>query len=711
MNKLGDCLKLFSHNQRAYEAVDALMQETGKAAVIHPTGTGKSFIAFKLAEQYPNQRILWLSPSEYIYRTQLENLYQALECGTEEAEAWMAHLKEQIQFMTYAKLMLNVEQIETLQPDFIILDEFHRCGAAEWGKSVVKLLDYYRGCRILGLSATNIRYLDNQRDMADELFDGNIASYLSLGEAIAQGILPKPKYVISMYSYKHELKRLEKRVEAEKNSVLQAEQTKILEQLRRSLEQADGLDVVFARHMEKRAGKYIVFCAGKEHMEEMLAYVNEWFCRIDDNPHVYTIRYDDPAADKMFAAFKADNSGHLCLLFCIDMLNEGVHVDKVDGVILLRPTVSPILYLQQIGRGLCVGDGKSPIIFDIVNNFESLYSIDAVQKDFENAVVLLEKGDAERRKFCDSFQIIDEIKDCRKLFEQLNRNLSLSWEHYYEAAEIYYKQNGNLDIPNAYVTENGLTLGMWLLTQRRVYAGKITGCLSKEQIQKLEAIGMQWENRNDRKFYQGCTALKEYREQNGNTDVNIRFVTEDGFALGRWVSNLRMAYKEGTLDKTRIEQLQEYDMIWDVREFRWNVAYQEAKQYFIKYGNLDVPADYSTSNGVALGTWVRNQKDIHNGKKRNATSLSVEQTAKLEALQIQWQNKHDDKWEKWYQLAKAYYEEHGDLAVCSTYQTEGLALGKWLNEIRLARKRPETSNRRLTAERISRLNQIGMQWE
>lgn len=711
MERAEDCLKLFAHNQRAYEAADTLMKENGKAAVIHPTGTGKSFIAFKLAEQYPKQRILWLSPSEYIYRTQLENLHQALECDAEEAEAWIAHLKEQICFMTYAKLRLNEEQIETLCPDFIILDEFHRCGAAEWGKSVTKLLNYYKDCKILGLSATNIRYLDKRRDMANEIFDGNIASYLSLGEAIAQGILPVPKYVISMYSYKHELKRLEKRVEAEKNSVLQMEQKKILEQLRRSLEQADGLDVVFARHMKKGGGKYIVFCAGKAHMEEMLSYVSEWFCRIDTKPRVYTIRYDDSEADKTFEAFKSEHSEHLCLLFCIDMLNEGVHIDKVDGVILLRPTVSPILYLQQIGRGLCTGNEKTPIIFDIVNNFESLYSIDAVQKDFETTVFLQENGNTERRKFCDSFQIIDEIRDCRKLFEQLNRNLSLSWEHYYEAAEIYYKQNADLDIPNSYVTENGLTLGTWLLTQRRVYTGKIEGSLSQEQIQKLEAIGMQWENRNDRKFCQGYNALKKYREQNGDTDVNVRFVTEDGFALGRWASNLRLAYKDGTLNKTRIEQLEEIGMIWDVREFRWNVAYRAAENYFIEHGNLDVPYDYLTSEGIALGTWVRNQKDIHNGNKRNATPLSTEQTAKLEALQIQWQNRQEDKWEKWYQLAKAYYKEHGDLAVRTTYQREGAALGKWLNDVRMARKRPETSNRKLTEERINRLNEIGMQWD
>jgi superfamily II DNA or RNA helicase len=102
---------------------------------------------------------------------------------------------------------MNDAEIAELNPDYIILDEFHRCGAEQWGKGVQKLLKMYDGVPVLGLSATNIRYLDNQRDMADELFDGNIASEMTLGEAIVRGILNPPTYVISVYSYQKDLDR------------------------------------------------------------------------------------------------------------------------------------------------------------------------------------------------------------------------------------------------------------------------------------------------------------------------------------------------------------------------------------------------------------------------------------------------------------------------------------------------------------------------
>lgn len=67
-------IHLYKHNEDAYRAVETMLEDKQMAAVIHPTGTGKSMIAFKLVEQHPHKHFLWLSPSEYIYKTQLENI-------------------------------------------------------------------------------------------------------------------------------------------------------------------------------------------------------------------------------------------------------------------------------------------------------------------------------------------------------------------------------------------------------------------------------------------------------------------------------------------------------------------------------------------------------------------------------------------------------------------------------------------------------------
>ena len=100
------------------------LRQSGKAAIVHPTGTGKSLSASAWREQHPTDRVLWLTPSEYIVRTQLENLRRA--------SGWEP---KNIQFLTYAKLMSLVEEeLQTLAPGWIVLDEFHRCGAEKWGE-------------------------------------------------------------------------------------------------------------------------------------------------------------------------------------------------------------------------------------------------------------------------------------------------------------------------------------------------------------------------------------------------------------------------------------------------------------------------------------------------------------------------------------------------------------------------------------------------
>lgn len=127
-------INLYEHNQKAYENALALLQTAKKAAVIHPTGTGKSFIAFKLCEDNPDKTICWLSPSEYIFDTQLENLKRTTG----------GYVPENIRFITYVKLMnMSESEITGIKPNYIILDEFHRCGAEMWGQGIEALLNAY----------------------------------------------------------------------------------------------------------------------------------------------------------------------------------------------------------------------------------------------------------------------------------------------------------------------------------------------------------------------------------------------------------------------------------------------------------------------------------------------------------------------------------------------------------------------------------------
>ena len=689
-------IELYAHNREAYEAASAMLERTGRAAVVHPTGTGKSFIAFKYCEDRPRRRICWLSPSEYIFQTQKEGLIAA-----------GGAVPENIVFLTYAKLMLlDGAAIGALQADDIILDEFHRCGAAMWGQGVQRLLAAYPTAPVLGLSATSIRYLDEQRDMAEELFQGNVASEMTLGEAIGRGILASPKYVISVYSYQEELRRYGRRVEQMKNGAARAQAEKYLEALRRALDKADGLDEVFARHMEDRAGKYLVFCANVRHMEELLRCCGEWFRRVDPAPHIYRAWSDDPGTSEAFASFKADRSDHLKLLFCIDMLNEGIHVEGLSGVILFRPTVSPIVYKQQIGRALTASGNREPVIFDVVNNFENLYSIGTIQEELAQAASGRWWNGEGRRLVRDRFQIVDEVRESRRLFQALEETLTAPWEAMFAEAEEYARTHGDLDVPKRYKTEDGFSLGAWIVTQRRVRAGYQYGRLSPEQIAELDSIGMIWEDRLELAWERGYQAAVAYRREHGDLLPVRGYKTGDGYPLGRWLANQRTARSAGKLDPDREGRLDEIGMVWSVTGHLWERNFQAAERFRRRCGHLDVPAAH-IEDGVALGAWLRTQR-----RYRREGRLTEEQIRRLEGLGISWEDKYDRSWERGCRQAERWYADHHDLEVPPTYiDADGFPLGKWLDRHRTVDPRTGRRGIRLTPERRERLDAMGMRWE
>ncbi len=201
-------------------------------------------------------------------------------------------------------MLMNDAELREIAPEYIVLDEFHRAGAKMWGQGVQRLLECFPRVPVLGLSATNVRYLDNQRDMADELFDGNVASEMTLGEAIVRGILNPPKYILSLFSYKNDLEKYQSRVQLAKSKAVRDKCEDYLEALRRALDKAEGMDEIFRKHMPDRQGKYLVFCSNIEHMDEMIDKVPEWFGKVDTNPHVYRAYSADPFTSKVLEDFK-----------------------------------------------------------------------------------------------------------------------------------------------------------------------------------------------------------------------------------------------------------------------------------------------------------------------------------------------------------------------------------------------------------------------
>ena len=275
-------------------------------------------------------------------------------------------------------------------------------------------------------------------------------------------------------------------------------------------------------------------------------------------------------------------------------------------------------------------------------------------------------------------------------------------------AKKYFEQNGNLEVPTKYKTEQGYSLGHWLSTQRKVRRGEQFGILGEERIEKLDSIGMVWESHKDLSWNKYYGAAKEYYAEHGNLKVPAPYITKSGIRIGAWIANLRTYRKIGAqssyLTKERIAALDSIGMIWDVADMLWERNFGAAKTYCNERGNLDVPFNYVTNDGIKLGVWIINLRNSYLGKNKSY-KLTQRQIDALNEIGMIWQLRNDRAWERGYEYAVAYYTEHKNLDVPTTYTTDnGYRLGAWICD---QRERKD----KLSAERKSKLNALGMIWQ
>ena len=191
------------------------------------------------------------------------------------------------------------------------------------------------------------------------------------------------------------------------------------------------------------------------------------------------------------------------------------------------------------------------------------------------------------------------------------------WEEWYADAREYYIQNGDLLIPTAYTTSEGHKLGRWIERQRAAYNNtpSMKARLSKAQIDILEKIGMVWKLEDRHAWEEWIERARAYREAHGDLLVPRNYVTDDGYALGEWITYRRKEYHEGVLTESEILSLDECGMVWKVVDRKdWRASYIEAKRYYEENGDLLVPHDYVTEDGYALGFWIERQRLKHSGK-------------------------------------------------------------------------------------------------
>ena len=415
-------VELFEHNEIAYKKLIKSLENNKCTTINHATGTGKSFIMLKYLYENRNKKVLYIAPT-YPIIDQIKK--SAEEIGIEPDELNMDTI------IYRSLLTMNMNELYK-KYDVIVFDEYHRIGATETFKKIkeLKLLlsQSNDNKKFIGLTATPIRYLDDERNMTEEIFDGNVASTLSIAESMLEEILPVPLYIVLKSTCKGEVEKvynnIQKLAQTEDKENLLKKVSKIYDQTN---EKTEYMKKMINTYIKKTDGKYIVFCNNIDEVDKYYNKVDEWFqdfpeikkykvhSRINEEKN---LKYKGKDANSINRAtikdFEKNNNG-ISLLFCVDILNEGVHVHGIDGIFMLRKTMSPIIYFQQIGRCLSFSGRKRQIqIFDMVNNFNNHDVIKTLYEEVQEEYKKKLKENPENKEKYESvlanFKILDETK-------------------------------------------------------------------------------------------------------------------------------------------------------------------------------------------------------------------------------------------------------------------------------------------------------------
>lgn len=436
MNTAKVKVELFPHNQITFESIMDLCMENSRICVPQATGTGKTFLEARILEEFSESKGIIFAPRNEILDETIETLSRF---GITNSST-----------MTYQTFNnMSEDEIRNMNVDVILFDEAHRILAPEWNKNIQILIDTHPSSKIFGFTATPIR-LDG-KDVRTEVFNDCSTHYITLGEAIVRDIVKMPVYVSALYTLSDVIEELNNKITKSKNAKEEKKLfKKAVEEARRHLEMSCGVPIIIKKYFEDYNGKYLVFCKNTEHLEESIDMVEKWFREAGYDGNIFKYRigsyYND--SDEQLTKFKKDNRDGLKLLFSIEKLNEGVHIPTVDGVILLRPTISNIIYYQQIGRCIRADGVKRPLILDLVNNIHGIKI--PLRDDIEKCIKIRKDGgytDCESDFEISRYNIVDYLEKTANSFSEIeNQLIGLSKDWTEEEDDIirkYYSEEGS----------------------------------------------------------------------------------------------------------------------------------------------------------------------------------------------------------------------------------------------------------------------------
>ncbi len=693
-------LVLFKNNQEAFNKVNEAFNNGKRiAGVVEATGTGKSYVVMAYILNNLDKKILLIEPYVGIIEHFQNNL-----------KKYYGNKLTNLDIITYTKLTnYSPTELQKLNYDVLILDEFHHIGAPVWGKFVNMLVEYHKNMKIIGTTAYTIRDRNTPyvRDMAlvdgFELFSNNIVYEYPLERAIVDGVLPNVVYKSAYIDLKEMLNKIEQILEKKNNYELKVKYQREISKLKKVISSMNITKELIQKNVFM-GSKWIYFCPPNaiQNVNDIVTMQNEiknyLLEKYQANDIIFytsisrTTDHGKKSRDAFYNDLDLEGNDvtrKIKIMFAINQYNEGIHVPNVDGVIMGRETKSDIVFFEQLGRCLCIR-GNTEEKRKQLNN----YSIEKLQE------------------ICNKRDILINEDTCKE--EIINMLLSPTIIDL--AGNISYIQNLQNNIVNLLKKEKKEYKHERIITNKDYIYGIYTNIeiINSNIYDLLQNIN----NKIKLKWADYYTLAENYYREFKTLRIPRSFKTfdginyaENGYNLGKWLDVQRENYhnflnnKEEKITISQIDLLNKINMIWQVYGNSWDLMFEKAQEYYNKFGNLEVKNSYVTSDGYNLGIWLTNQRHAYKYfilkneyesknipipdkvKNSNTNVITKIQIEKLNKIGMIW-DIQDYKWHKIYNLVVNYKNTYGNLNIPYSFKTldginfckSGYDLYSWLNK-------------------------------
>lgn len=348
-------ISIFEPRGAQIEALCALentrAEGANKAFILAATGVGKTYLAAFDSKNY--KKVLFVAHREEILKQAAESFYNVRR--SDDYGFFNSNDKATDKAVIFAsvytlgkKEYLNKQYFEEDYFDYLIIDEFHHAVNEQYRN----IVEYFKPKFMLGLTATPER-MDGKNIY--EICDYNVPYEITLKDAINKGMLvPFHYYGIfdsTDYSKMHIVKG-------------RYDEKELNETYIGNVKRYDLIYKYYCKYGSKRA---LGFCCSRAHANDM---AREFCNRGIPAVAVYSNSDEEFSEDRKIAIGKL-KSGEIKVIFSVNMFNEGVDITSIDMVMFLRPTESPVVFLQQLGRGLRKSRGKEYLnVLDFIGNYE-----------------------------------------------------------------------------------------------------------------------------------------------------------------------------------------------------------------------------------------------------------------------------------------------------------------------------------------------------